>query len=126
MSRTFGSSSWSFSGSIARFVPCMHSEISADNKGDAAPRYWYRSAEITACFFESATHSTCDETEATQWTSDGVNFFEKTNDFYISNAAWAMFVTATSVGYGDIFPTTHLGRLVASISALVGLSPLGA
>lgn len=83
--------------------------------------YWYRSAEITACFFESATHSTCDETEATQWTSDGVNFFEKTNDFYISNAAWAMFVTATSVGYGDIFPTTHLGRLVASISALVGI-----
>ena len=50
-----------------------------------------------------------------------MNYFEKTNDFYFANAAWAMYVTATSVGYGDIYPSTHLGRLVASISALVGI-----
>lgn len=35
-----------------------------------------------------------------------------------SNAFWLVFVTMTSVGYGDHSPVTHLGRLTASICVL--------
>jgi hypothetical protein len=35
-----------------------------------------------------------------------------------SNAFWLVFVTMTSVGYGDYAPITHLGRLTASICVL--------
>eukprot|EP00961_Rhodomonas_salina_P253769 3429500-Rhodomonas_salina.5 len=32
-----------------------------------------------------------------------------------------MFVTGTTVGYGDTFPSTTWGRIIAAFSALVGL-----
>ena len=49
------------------------------------------------------------------------NRFEKFNDLYLWNAWWAMFVTSTSLGYGDILSTTHFGRVVCLVSALTGL-----
>ena len=49
---------------------------------------------------------------------------------YIENmkfidALWWSFVTATTVGYGDISPKTGLGRLIASMLMLVGIGTIG-
>ena len=49
---------------------------------------------------------------------------------YIENmkfidALWWSFVTATTVGYGDISPQIGLGRLIASVLMLVGIGIIG-
>lgn len=36
-----------------------------------------------------------------------------------ANAFWLVFVTMTSVGYGDYFPNTHLGRVTAAVCVLL-------
>lgn len=41
------------------------------------------------------------------------------------DALWWSFVTATTVGYGDISPTTTLGRFIAMILMLVGIGTIG-
>ena len=41
------------------------------------------------------------------------------------DALWWSFVTALTVGYGDISPQTGLGRLIASILMLVGIGTIG-
>ena len=41
------------------------------------------------------------------------------------NALWWSFVTATTVGYGDIFPTTQIGRIIAGILMLTGIGTIG-
>lgn len=43
----------------------------------------------------------------------------------ISDALWWSFVTTTTVGYGDISPTSNIGRLIAAILMLVGIGFLG-
>jgi len=42
-----------------------------------------------------------------------------------TDAIWWAFVTATTVGYGDISPETSLGRIIASILMLVGIGFIG-
>lgn len=42
-----------------------------------------------------------------------------------SDGLWWAFVTATTVGYGDISPQTKLGRLVAAILMLSGIGTIG-
>ena len=37
------------------------------------------------------------------------------------NAAWLIVITTLTVGYGDMFPYTQLGRLVSVIAAVVGI-----
>ncbi|CAI2360498.1 unnamed protein product [Moneuplotes crassus] len=39
---------------------------------------------------------------------------------YIANALWLTIVTMTTVGYGDIYPQTHMGRFVAVLSFCFG------
>ena len=39
----------------------------------------------------------------------------------LSDAVWLIFITASSVGYGDIYPENHVGRVVAVIGALFGI-----
>jgi len=41
------------------------------------------------------------------------------------DAIWWSFVTATTVGYGEISPTTIIGRIIASVLMLVGIGFIG-
>jgi hypothetical protein len=34
---------------------------------------------------------------------------------------WVIIITMMTIGYGDIFPNTHFGRIIAFLSALVGM-----
>ena len=43
------------------------------------------------------------------------NFFENVHSI------WWAFATLTTVGYGDIYPVTVLGKLIASFVAIVGI-----
>jgi voltage-gated potassium channel len=43
----------------------------------------------------------------------------------LSDALWWSFVTLTTVGYGDMYPVTAAGRIVAVITMLVGIGVLG-
>lgn len=53
----------------------------------------------------------------------GIYIFEKGITVQsFSDAIWWSFVTATTVGYGDISPSTSAGRIIASILMLVGIS----
>eukprot|EP00961_Rhodomonas_salina_P223435 3021280-Rhodomonas_salina.2 len=122
--------------------------------------YWFRGVENTACLFWNETiHEGCHDRSARFWSLNGGAEFPKLNDLYIQNAAWAMFVTSTTVGFGafnplpsqpnilfegiaarlccpltrnvvsvcvcragDIVPTTHLGRSIAAVMAILGIS----
>lgn len=41
--------------------------------------------------------------------------------FYLSNAFWLIVQTVTLVGYGDVVPSTHLGRLLTTLACLTGV-----
>ena len=40
---------------------------------------------------------------------------------YIWNAFWVVILTMTTIGYGDIYPTTHLGRVTCIIACIWGV-----
>jgi hypothetical protein len=40
---------------------------------------------------------------------------------YHWNAMWCVFVSMTTVGYGDFFPKTHFGRVIVIIACVVGI-----
>lgn len=42
-----------------------------------------------------------------------------------TDSLWLSFVTVTTVGYGDISPSTTAGRIIAAILMLVGIGFLG-
>lgn len=83
----------------------------------------FRSLETTSCLLKaSTTHSACDHVEAKEWLlPPHAVRYEKKNDVYMYSAMWLVFVTSTTVGYGDIIPTTHLSRAVAAVSGLIGI-----
>lgn len=144
--------------------------------------YLFRLSEATACLFDhAAEHGGCNNPDASQWSLDsGASYFDKTNDYYLSNSLWVMFITcvlpflsqllrtrgarvpaphrsagmciiawpayimalagtrvgsvgacadalavvrlrSTTVGYGDSYATTHLGRMVSVFTALAGI-----
>ena len=86
--------------------------------------YWFRAVEISGCNLKTYTRPECELRNAKFWKleSGAGNEFEKLSDLYLWNAFWGMFITATSVGYGDILATTHAGRAIAAIAAMAGLS----
>jgi voltage-gated potassium channel len=52
----------------------------------------------------------------------GISQFE---NMKFTDAIWWAFVTATTVGYGDISPSTSLGRLTAVILMITGIGLIG-
>lgn len=54
--------------------------------------------------------------------SVGMIYFEKME---LKDAIWWSFVTATTVGYGDLSPATDAGRIIASILMLIGIGLIG-
>ena len=46
-------------------------------------------------------------------------------DMSVSDGIWWAFVTATTVGYGDISPSTFYGRIIAMVLMLVGIGLIG-
>jgi hypothetical protein len=47
---------------------------------------------------------------------------DKTQDFgYFINPLWMCFVTMATVGYGDFYPRTHLGRLTGVAVSIMGM-----
>lgn len=42
-----------------------------------------------------------------------------------ADGLWWSFVTVTTVGYGDLSPSTNAGRIIASILMLVGIGFIG-
>ena len=40
---------------------------------------------------------------------------------YHWNALWCVFVSMTTVGYGDFYPKTHFGRVIIIVSCIVGV-----
>lgn len=39
---------------------------------------------------------------------------------YVWNGLWCVIAVMTTVGYGDFYPRTHLGRTVIIIAAIIG------
>ncbi len=52
----------------------------------------------------------------------GIMYFEH---MQFEDALWWAFVTATTVGYGDLSPSTKAGRVIASLLMLVGIGVIG-
>lgn len=52
----------------------------------------------------------------------GMMYFEHMK---FSDALWWSFVTATTVGYGDLSPSSNAGRIIASLLMLVGIGLIG-
>jgi hypothetical protein len=82
--------------------------------------YWYRSAEFSACYLPTTKAKVCSQSEASEW-----RLFQETfqhhNDPYIWDSMWLMFITTLTIGYGDISPTTHYGRVTAAFISIIGI-----
>ena len=52
----------------------------------------------------------------------GVLFSHLEDGYSVSEGVWWAIVTATSVGYGDVVPASGLGRLVATLLMVAGIS----
>lgn len=48
-----------------------------------------------------------------------------TENMSITDSLWWAFVTATTVGYGDLSPSTNLGRLIAAVLMIFGIGLIG-
>ena len=52
----------------------------------------------------------------------GISIFERPTDLDFQsyrNCVWVVFVTFATVGYGDVYPTTDFGRVIAVIACLL-------
>jgi hypothetical protein len=50
--------------------------------------------------------------------ADGTEIASSIDDMV--TALWVVIVTASTVGYGDFYPVTHIGRVVGFLMAILG------
>jgi len=50
-----------------------------------------------------------------------IKAIEKPDYENYADSVWVIIITMMTVGYGDIYPETHLGRMVAFLSTLIGM-----
>ena len=65
--------------------------------------YWFRLSEVTACQLPGVTDPRCLLDNAKWWSMDGFEVFEKKNDLYLQNGAWAVFMTTFTVSFAGGF-----------------------
>jgi len=83
--------------------------------------YWYRSAEITACYLKTTKmHEVCSKSRSSEWILYAKTF-EHINQYYIWDSLWLMYITTASIGYGDTSPKTNMGRVCAGAIAVLGM-----
>ena len=82
--------------------------------------YWYRAAEITACSLNTTLHPKCQLERAHTWSLYGSEFHHN-NEVFLWDAIWLMFISTLTIGYGDIAPTTHYGRVCVTVIVAVGM-----
>eukprot|EP01017_Pseudomicrothorax_dubius_P035304 TRINITY_DN4926_c0_g1_i5.p2 TRINITY_DN4926_c0_g1~~TRINITY_DN4926_c0_g1_i5.p2 ORF type:complete len:131 (-),score=20.40 TRINITY_DN4926_c0_g1_i5:60-452(-) len=41
---------------------------------------------------------------------------------YVPNVIWLMIITMTTVGFGDGFPQTHMGRVIGVFGCIIGMA----
>lgn len=40
---------------------------------------------------------------------------------YLANSMWLIIITMTTVGFGEGYPSTHLGRFIGVIACIIGM-----
>jgi hypothetical protein len=76
--------------------------------------------EITACALNTTITEKCLQGGAQEWVLYGSSL-DIHSQFYIWDSIWFMCITTLTVGYGDMAPTTHYGRVCAAAIAAVGI-----
>lgn len=54
--------------------------------------------------------------------NQGTNFYTPTDEFKFKDAFWWVYVTISTIGYGDVYPLSGWMRFWAIIISLIGLS----
>jgi voltage-gated potassium channel len=55
----------------------------------------------------------------------GAGLMSVVENMSFADSIWWSFVTVTTVGYGDLSPTTNIGRIIASVLMLIGIGFIG-
>ena len=86
--------------------------------------YFFRIAEFSACLLQYKDHPECAPGGlGLKFTQDnGITWEVPVRDTFPMNGFWMMFITSTTVGYGDIWAHTHFGRMAAIIMGVIGVS----
>ncbi|MEI6714340.1 MAG: potassium channel family protein [Verrucomicrobiota bacterium] len=99
------------------------SKVSLDGYGEFSGPFDVKKWEIDENYFEialpdNASLEGVDLSKEGQWAKD--TLFTS-----VPQAMWWAIVTLTTVGYGDMYPVTLLGRLVAAVTMMCGLALFG-
>ncbi|UJR10627.1 hypothetical protein I4U23_014824 [Adineta vaga] len=55
------------------------------------------------------------------WAMRACDYNEKTGHMSLLDATWLFIISFTTIGYGDIVPSTYCGRTIAAITGIIGV-----